>query len=161
MLTDVAPVTFQNKVDGLPELIVDGLLLNCMITGGVPTGGSAAELTVVTADLLTVPKELVAVKVYTVDVAGDNTLVPAALTCPIPWSMLTDVAPVTFHNRVDVPPALIVDGLLLNSMIAGGVGSVIQPGMRNSNNSSDRAIRTNLFNVCASSNMLPVTSTRP
>jgi hypothetical protein len=39
MLTDVAPVTFQNKVDGLPELIADGLLLNSMITGGVTIGG--------------------------------------------------------------------------------------------------------------------------
>ena len=38
MLTDVAPVTFQNKTDGLPELIADGLLLKVLITGCVPTG---------------------------------------------------------------------------------------------------------------------------
>jgi len=78
---------------------------------------------------------------------------------------------VTFHNRVDVPPELIAAGLLLNSMITGGVpaggtgfgggaGSVKQPGMRNSS-SSDRERKPNLFNVCTSKNMLPATSTRP
>jgi hypothetical protein len=35
--------------------------------------------------------------------------------------MLTDVAPVVFHTRVDVPPELIVDGLLLKVPITGGV----------------------------------------
>jgi hypothetical protein len=54
-----------------------------------------------------------------VDLAGDTTLLPATSTGPIPWSILTDVAPATFHNRVDVPPELMVDGLLLNTMIAG------------------------------------------
>ena len=43
-------------------------------------GGGDAELTVVTADLVTVPAAFVALIVYTVDVAGDTTLVPAALT---------------------------------------------------------------------------------
>jgi hypothetical protein len=46
--------------------------------------------------------------------------------------MLTDVAPVTFHNRVDVPPASMVDGLLLNTMISGGVptgGTVVVGGV--------------------------------
>jgi hypothetical protein len=57
-----------------------------------------------------------------------------------------------------------VDGLLLNSMITGGVptdGTVKQPGMRNSNNNSDRERKTNLFNVVTSKNILPATSTRP
>ena len=82
--------------------------------------------------------------------------------------MLTDVAPVTFQNRVDVPPALMVDGLLLNSMITGGVPigfgdgavTVIQPGMRISS-SSDKERKTNLFNVCTSKNILPAKATRP
>ena len=89
----------------------------------------------------------------------------------MPWSILTELAPVTFHNSVDVPPGLIVAGLLLNSMITGGVptggkgfgdvaGSIKQPGMRMSS-SSDREIKTNLFNVGTSKNMLPATSTRP
>ena len=84
MLTDVAPVTLQNKIDESPELIVDGLLLNSLITGGVPTGGGGAELTVVTADPVTVPAELVAVIVYTVYAAGDTTLIPVNSTGPIP-----------------------------------------------------------------------------
>jgi hypothetical protein len=74
--------------------------------------------------------------------------------------MLTESAPVTFHNKVDVPPELIADGLLLNSMITGGVptgevgfgdwvGTVIQPGMR-LNSSSDRDRKTNLFTVYTS-----------
>jgi hypothetical protein len=75
--------------------------------------------------------------------------------------MLTDVAPITFQNKIDVPPALMVYGLLLNSMINGGVptggvgfgagaGTVMQPGMRTSSSSSDRERKTNLFNVCTS-----------
>jgi hypothetical protein len=66
--------------------------------------------------------------------------------------MLTDVAPVTAQNKIDVSPASMVDGLLLNSMITGGVttdGTVKQPGMRNSS-SSDRERKTNLFNVVTS-----------
>jgi hypothetical protein len=65
-----------------------------------------------------------------------------------------------------------VDGLLLNSMITGGVptggigfgdgaGTVIQLGIRISSSSSDRERKTNLFNVVTSKNMLPATSTRP
>jgi hypothetical protein len=74
----------------------------------------------------------------------------------MPWSILTDVAPVTFHSRVDMPPELIVDGVLLNSLITEGVATGIivadgeQPGMRISNNNSDRERKTNLFNVCTS-----------
>ena len=70
------------------------------------------------------------------DVAGDITLIPAALTRPMPWSILTELAPVTFHSRVDVPPGLIVAGLLLKTPITGGVGFgdwaiiVKQPGTR-------------------------------
>jgi hypothetical protein len=138
---------------------------------GTGSGGDA-ELTIVTVDLVTVPAELVALIVYTVDAAGDNTLVPATATCPIPWSILTESAPVTFHNSVDVPPESIVDGLLLNSLITEGfsageagsgdwTGIVLQPGIKNSTSKSDRERKTNLFNVCTSKNILPVASTRP
>jgi hypothetical protein len=127
---------------------------------GAEGGGGDAELTVVVADLVMVPEELVALMVYTVDLVGDTTLVPTKSTCPIPWSILTDVAPVTLHNRVDVPPTLMVDGLLLNSMITGvvptggiglgaGAGNLKQPGMRISS-SSDKERKTNLFNVATS-----------
>ena len=75
--------------------------------------------------------------------------------------MLTDVAPVTFHKRVKVPPASIVAGLLLKAMITGGVPAgvigfgdgdtnVIQPGMSMSNSSSDRERKTIFFNVFTS-----------
>jgi hypothetical protein len=75
--------------------------------------------------------------------------------------MLTDVAPVTAQNRIEVSPALITDGLLLNSMMTGGVptgglgfgdgaGTVMQLGMRISSSSSDKERKTNLFNVCTS-----------
>ena len=85
--------------------------------------------------------------------------------------MLTDVAPETFHNRVDIPPELIVDGLLLNVPTEGvatgkvvfgaGAGSEKQPGMRISSNNSDRERKINFFNVCTSKNILPEKSTRP
>jgi len=41
------------------------------------------------------------------------------------------VAPVTFHNRVEVPLALIVAGLLLNTSIIGAVpdGSSVVDGI--------------------------------
>jgi hypothetical protein len=87
-----------------------------------------------------------------VDVAGDTTLVPATSTCPIPWSILTDVAPVTFHNNVDVPPELIADGLLLKATITGGVtcgevgaGAITQPALRTSNDNGSKR-KPNLFN---------------
>jgi hypothetical protein len=91
-------------------------------------------------------------------VDGDTTLVPATLTRPIPWSILTELAPVTFHNRVVVPPELIADGLLLKAPITEGcdtggiglgawVGNVKHPGMRNSSSSNDRERKTNFFNV--------------
>jgi hypothetical protein len=59
-----------------------------------------------------------------------------------------------------------VAGLLLNTMMAGGVpaGGVVaavkQPGMRMSSSSSDKERKTNLFNVYTSNNILSVTSTR-
>ena len=77
--------------------------------------------------------------------------------------MLTELAPVTFHNSVDVLPALIVDGLLLKVPITEGVatggvgfaavaGNLKQPGMRISS-SSDREIKINPFNLFASKNI--------
>ncbi|MCX6007069.1 MAG: hypothetical protein NTZ34_07400 [Chloroflexi bacterium] len=118
ILTVSAPITFQTRVDEPLEL---RLLLNSAITGGILSSDGATALTVVTAELVTVPEELVALMVYTVDVAGDIALDPAALTTPIPWSILTVLAPVTSHTRFDVPPGLIVDGLLLKVPITEDV----------------------------------------
>ena len=46
-------------------------------------------------------------------------MVPEAETSPMPWSMETDVAPVTLHCKVEVPPASIDVGLALNDDITG------------------------------------------
>jgi hypothetical protein len=130
---------------------------------GIGAGGGRTELTVVSDDLVTVPAALVALIVYTVDIVGDTILVPAISTGPIPWSIFTKLAPVTFHNRVDVPPELIADGLLLNSLITEGCGiggmifdtggkTVIQPIIR-INTSSDRKRKTNLFKLVTSKNI--------
>jgi hypothetical protein len=90
--------------------------------------------------------------------------------------MLTDVAPVTFQNKIDALPELTADGLLLNSVITGGAaghvttggivfdvgaGTITQLGMRMSNSSSDNERKTNFFNLLTSKNMLPATSTHP
>ena len=134
----------------------DSVLAVTLVTENAIGDGGGAELTVVTADSVTVPAELVALMVYTVDVAGDTTLVPATSTCPIPWSILTDVAPVTFHNKVDVPPELIADGLLLKATITGGVtcgggggGAIAQPALRTSNDNGSKR-KPNLFNLFTS-----------
>ena len=82
------------------------------------------------------------------------------------------MAPVTFHKRVDVPPALMVDGLLLNAMITGGVPAgvigfgdgetnVIQPGTRMSNSRSEKERKAIFFNVVTSKIILPVKSIYP
>jgi hypothetical protein len=126
-----APVTFHVRVDvpsglrlALKSVMTAGVFTSWgdadMITGDVTIGWGDAELTVVVAELVTVPVELVALRVYTVDVAGDITMDPEALTRPIPWSILTELAPVTSHDRFVVSPALIADGLLLKVPITEG-----------------------------------------
>ena len=78
----------------------------------------------------------------------------------------------TFHNKVDVPPALMVDGLLLNAMITGGVPAgvigfgdgdtnVKQPGMKMSNSSSDKERKVNFCNVVTSKILLLLKSIYP
>ena len=65
-----------------------------------------------------------------------------------------------------------VDGLLLNAMITGGVPAgvigfgdgdtnVIQPGMKMSNSSNDRERKAIFFNVVTSKIILPVKSIYP
>jgi hypothetical protein len=43
-------------------------------------GGAGAETIIIADDLITVPAELVALMVYTVDLVGDTTLVPTKST---------------------------------------------------------------------------------
>ena len=106
---------FHCKLEDPPAVIVLGFAVKLFIHG------NPVCVTIIVADAVTEPALLLAVMVYVVDAFGDTTLVPATSTRPIPWSILTDVAPVTFHNIVDVPPGLIVDGLLLKAMMTGGV----------------------------------------
>jgi hypothetical protein len=48
-----------------------------VVCGG---GGAGADTKIIADVLITVPAELVALMVYTVDLLGDTTFVPAALT---------------------------------------------------------------------------------
>jgi hypothetical protein len=70
------------KVLGQGPVKVDGevLAITLVTANGMGSGGGGAEMTEVTVDLVMVPEELVALMVYTVDAAGDTTLVPATAT---------------------------------------------------------------------------------
>jgi hypothetical protein len=64
------------------------------------------------------PAELVAVKVYTVVEPGITTLLPVRATLPIPWSILTVVAPETLQLSIDDSPAVMVGGLAPKELTA-------------------------------------------
>lgn len=51
---------------------------------------------------------------------GNTSFVPDKDTVPISWSIETAVAPVTFHDRFAFWPLVMVPGLTLNDVIAGG-----------------------------------------
>jgi len=53
--------------------------------------------------------------------AGEIEIVPANGTEPTPPSIETEVAPVTVHNRLAVPPTFIEVGTAVNATIVGGV----------------------------------------
>ena len=102
MITLLAPVTFQRNKEVRPSSIVSGKVLKRAITGGLFT------LTVIVLLVLWLP--LLAVRVYVVVLVGNITLLPDKATAPIPWSMVTEFAPVTVHCNVVEAPAVIVDG---------------------------------------------------
>ena len=60
-----------------------------------------------------------AVSEYIVVVAGETTTLPLAGTGPIAGEIKTDVALITFHCRVAVPPGCIEPGLMLNKSSKG------------------------------------------
>ena len=66
------------------------------------------------------PAALIAVKVYMVVATGVTTLVPVKATLPTPWSMLTEVAPVTLQLSVEDSPAAMDGGLALNELTTVG-----------------------------------------
>ncbi len=51
---------------------------------------------------------------------GDSSLEPLTATSPIPWSIVTLVASLTSHFKVDEEPLLISDGVAVKSKIDGG-----------------------------------------
>ena len=67
MVTEVAPVVLQFRVEHEPEATVAGLAVKLFITGGVAggggVGGGGAAATVTVTVRLTLPAELVAVSV--------------------------------------------------------------------------------------------------
>ena len=97
------------------------MLLEARVTVTEATGAGWVEVTVTAAIAVVLPTEFVAVSVYVV-VAGGLTAVLDPVTVPIPWSIDTDVAPVTLHARVDEPPGAMLEGVALNDAITGAAG---------------------------------------
>jgi hypothetical protein len=77
-------------------------------------------LTVTATRAVLVPPAPTAVSVYVVVCDGETDRVVVPVTVPIPLSMVTDVAPETFHDRTVDWPAVMEAGLALNDPIAGG-----------------------------------------
>ncbi len=55
---------------------------------------------------------------------GETVLLPDAATAPIPWSILTDVAPVTAHCSVEDPPVVMESGFAVNAEMTGTLAEV-------------------------------------
>ena len=120
--TEVAPVTFQDRVELCPPWIDGGLAVKASITGLPPSVTVTARVAVLW------PVAFVAVSVYVVVAAGETeTEVPT--TVPTTGLIDTDVAPVTLHDRTALCPAWMDGGLAANDSIVGGVdpGSVLAP----------------------------------
>ena len=100
IIIDVAPLMLQLKVAAFPAFIRGGLALKETITGA-PEGKMATCAVAVTL----VPFDLVAISVYVVVLTGDTTIAPDDEISPMPWSMLTFVAPVTFQTSFADSPA--------------------------------------------------------
>jgi hypothetical protein len=76
-------------------------------------------MTVTVTVELAVPELPWAVSVYVVLSEGVIVALPATETRPIPLSIETEFAPVTFHSRVEDCPAVISDGAAVNEVITG------------------------------------------
>jgi len=100
IIIDVAPLMLQLKVAAFPAFIRGGLALKERMTGALE-GETATCAVAVTP----VPSDPVAISVYVVVLPGDTTMAPDDETSPLPWSMLTFVAPVTFQTSFADSPA--------------------------------------------------------
>ena len=79
------------------------------------------ELTVTVVLALTLPLELVAVRVYVVVPSGLTDMIPDAPTVPILGEIDTEVAPVVVQDSVANPPTVICDGDAENDDMTGVV----------------------------------------
>jgi hypothetical protein len=113
MLTEVAPITLQLRFAVSPAVMMLGFTENEGIDIGV---GSLLPFSVILLLMITrVVAEIVLVEfdaesVYIVVSDGVMILDPMRLTAPIPWSILTVVAPITFQLRFAVSPCVIILG---------------------------------------------------
>jgi len=128
MLTEVAPYTSQLSAAEPPGETMGGLAVKELIIGPpevsggvVPPEDPLTKTDVVAVELVT---PLPAVSVYTVLAAGDTALVPLTATLPMPWSMVTVVAPVTLQLSVATSPGLMLVGLALNEVTVGAAPPV-------------------------------------
>src|SRR5690242_12371344 len=121
MLTVVAPVVVQLKVEEPPGAMVSGLASKRMICG-LP---ACAAPTVTVAVAVTLPVGPVAVRVYVVVWLGDTCVEPVAATLPMPLLMLTALAPCTTHVRVELWPGVMFGGLASNRTTIAACGEVV------------------------------------
>jgi hypothetical protein len=112
--TDVAPEVFQLSVVLPPELMLEGLAVKLLITGGEP------DPTVTVTCLVTLPVALVAVSVKVVVAYSVPVALPEEETAPTLGVIEQDVAPVVLQLNVVLPPALILEGLAVKLFITGG-----------------------------------------
>ncbi|MEJ2739696.1 MAG: hypothetical protein P8105_07735, partial [Dehalococcoidia bacterium] len=80
---DVAPVVLQLSVVLPPALMLEGLAVKLLITGG------EAAPTVTVTCLVTLPAALVAVNVYVLVEPGEREVLPEAETEPMPGAIET------------------------------------------------------------------------
>jgi hypothetical protein len=118
MVMPVTPPVTQLRVLLAPALMLEGLAVNEVIVGFVPSDA----VTVTVAVLVTEPVLLVAVSVYAVVADGDAVVEPLAATEVNPPGLIAMlVAPLVAQLRVVLAPALIPEGLAENSLIVGAV----------------------------------------
>ena len=114
METEVAPVTFHCSVDELPMAMLLGVAEKVSMAA-TPAGG----LTITVACEVTEPYMFDAVSVYIVVAEGVIVMVLDSGTSPIPLSIKTLSALLTFHCMVAELPLFMTGGLISKKLIRG------------------------------------------
>jgi hypothetical protein len=117
--TEVAPTTSHDRVVGSP------LSIDVSDASKLTISGKLVVDTETVTDLVVEPKLLLAVSVYVVVAVGLTVFVPDAETLPTLWLIESEVAPLTVHVSVDVPPLVIVLGLAVKLVISGKSPSTV------------------------------------